>query len=191
MSLARPGRVGAPLKLGDCLAPEPRTLCGVSMHPRPQTRSPAAPHQRQRACRTKLKSRVQLADGSWGERIPAWTKWATQEWNEILFNGVFYEPEQKGEPGVYEEGKEYVFKYPRPQRPRSLRVYECHVGMSSEEPKVNTYLEFRDEMIPRIRKLGYNCIQIMAIQVRHPLIPSGRCACAAGTCSGSVGRALH
>lgn len=120
------------------------------------------------ACRTKLKARVQLADGSWAERIPAWTKWATQEWNEILFNGVYYQPEEKGEPGVFDPEKEYVFKYPRPQRPRSLRIYECHVGMSSEEPKVNSYLEFRDDMIPRIRKLGYNCIQIMAIQVRRP-----------------------
>ena len=36
--------------------------------------------------------------------------------------------------------------------------------MSSEEPKVNSYLEFRRDMLPRIRKLGYNAIQIMAIQ---------------------------
>ena len=49
-------------------------------------------------------------------------------------------------------------------RPRSLRIYECHVGMSSNEPKVNSYLEFKNEMLPRIRKLGYNAIQIMAIQ---------------------------
>jgi 1,4-alpha-glucan branching enzyme len=29
---------------------------------------------------------------------------------------------------------------------------------------VNSYLEFRKDMLPRIRKLGYNAIQIMAIQ---------------------------
>jgi 1,4-alpha-glucan branching enzyme len=46
-----------------------------------------------------------------------------------------------------------------------MRIYECHVGMSSEEEKVNSYLEFKEDMIPRIRKLGYNTIQIMAIQV--------------------------
>ena len=71
--------------------------------------------------------------------------------------------------GVYDENKSYTFKYPRPKRPRALRVYECHVGMSTEEEKVNSYLEFRDEMVPRIRSLGYNTIQIMAIQVRHPM----------------------
>lgn len=29
---------------------------------------------------------------------------------------------------------------------------------------MNSYLEFRRDMLPRIRKLGYNAIQIMAIQ---------------------------
>ena len=36
--------------------------------------------------------------------------------------------------------------------------------MSSEEPKVNSYLEFRKDMLPRVRALGYNAIQIMAVQ---------------------------
>jgi len=29
---------------------------------------------------------------------------------------------------------------------------------------VNSYLEFARDMLPRIRSLGYNCVQIMAIQ---------------------------
>lgn len=33
-----------------------------------------------------------------------------------------------------------------------------------QEPKINSYLEFKREMLPRIRQLGYNAIQIMAIQ---------------------------
>lgn len=49
-------------------------------------------------------------------------------------------------------------------RPSNLRIYECHIGMSSKEPKINSYVEFKDEMLPRIRRLGYNAIQIMAIQ---------------------------
>ena len=36
--------------------------------------------------------------------------------------------------------------------------------MSSEEPKVNSYLEFRKDLLPRVRSLGYNAIQIMAVQ---------------------------
>jgi 1,4-alpha-glucan branching enzyme len=120
--------------------------------------SSAIPH------RTKIKCRVETISGSWVEKIPAWIKWATQEWNEVLFNGVYWEPPEVGAPGEVHPDKKYTFKYPRPPRPRALRIYECHVGMSSEEPKVNSYLEFRKDMLPRIRKLGYNAIQIMAIQ---------------------------
>lgn len=36
--------------------------------------------------------------------------------------------------------------------------------MSSTEPKINTYAEFRDDVLPRIKKLGYNAVQLMAIQ---------------------------
>jgi 1,4-alpha-glucan branching enzyme len=55
-----------------------------------------------------------------------------QEWNEIQFNGVYYEPPFKGIPGEIpaDENTAYTFKYPRPPRPRALRIYECHVGMS-------------------------------------------------------------
>nr|BAF98234.1 starch branching enzyme II [Parachlorella kessleri] len=114
--------------------------------------------------RTKVKLRLETAYGEWVERIPAWIKWATQEWNEVQFNGVYYQPPQVGAPGEIDPNKSYTFKYPRPARPRALRIYECHVGMSSQEPKVNSYLEFKEEVLPRIRSLGYNAIQIMAIQ---------------------------
>ena len=61
-----------------------------------------------------------------------------QEWNEIQFNGVYYEPPEAGAPGeVPTFETSYTFQYPRPKRPENLRIYECHVGMSSEEPKVS------------------------------------------------------
>jgi 1,4-alpha-glucan branching enzyme len=87
--------------------------------------------------RCKIKCRLEGANGSWIERIPAWVKWATQEWNEIQFNGVHWQPEQIGAPGELHTDKTYTFKYPRPPKPRALRIYECHVGMSSAEPKIN------------------------------------------------------
>ncbi|GFR43347.1 hypothetical protein Agub_g4269 [Astrephomene gubernaculifera] len=120
--------------------------------------SPALRH------RCRVKCRLESAEGRWLERIPAWIKWATQEWNEILFNGVYWDPPESGAPGEIAPDKKYVFKYPRPPRPRALRIYECHVGMSSQQPKINSYLEFRRDVLPRVRALGYNAIQIMAIQ---------------------------
>ena len=58
---------------------------------------------------------------------------ATQEWNEVQFNGVYYEPPRKAAPGVVPTSPDesYQFAYPRPKRPRALRIYECHIGMSS------------------------------------------------------------
>ena len=49
----------------------------------------------------------------------------------------------------------------------SLYIYEAHVGMSQEEGKVGSYREFADYVLPRVKKSGYNTIQLMAI-MEHP-----------------------
>lgn len=49
----------------------------------------------------------------------------------------------------------------------SLYIYEAHVGMAQEEGKVGTYKEFADLVLPRVKKSGYNTIQLMAI-MEHP-----------------------
>ncbi len=46
-------------------------------------------------------------------------------------------------------------------------IYECHIGMAQEDGKVGSYDEFRKNILPRIKKAGYNTIQIMAI-MEHP-----------------------
>jgi len=45
------------------------------------------------------------------------------------------------------------------------------VGISSTEPKVASYDHFRIDVLPRIAKLGYNTIQLMAI-MEHPYYAS-------------------
>lgn len=46
-------------------------------------------------------------------------------------------------------------------------IYECHIGMAQEKEAVGTYAEFTENILPRIKELGYNTIQIMAI-MEHP-----------------------
>lgn len=46
-------------------------------------------------------------------------------------------------------------------------IYECHVGMAQEKGAVGSYKEFTENILPRIKALGYNTIQIMAI-MEHP-----------------------
>ena len=48
-----------------------------------------------------------------------------------------------------------------------LFIYESHVGMATEEYRVGTYREFADNVLPRVKELGYNTIQLMAI-MEHP-----------------------
>ena len=49
----------------------------------------------------------------------------------------------------------------------SLYIYEAHVGMAQEEGRIGTYREFADLILPRVKKAGYNTIQLMAI-MEHP-----------------------
>src|SRR5690606_9107360 len=46
-------------------------------------------------------------------------------------------------------------------------IYECHVGMAQEKPGVGTYREFEENTLHRIKKAGYNTIQLMAV-MEHP-----------------------
>lgn len=48
-----------------------------------------------------------------------------------------------------------------------LFIYESHIGMAQEKEGVGTYREFRENVLPRIKDLGYNAIQIMAV-AEHP-----------------------
>ena len=48
-----------------------------------------------------------------------------------------------------------------------LFIYESHVGMATEEYRVGTYREFADNVLPRVKYLGYNTVQLMAI-MEHP-----------------------
>ncbi|GAM22439.1 hypothetical protein SAMD00019534_056140 [Acytostelium subglobosum LB1] len=104
------------------------------------------PHQ------SKIKIYVQLENGSWDFRIPAWINRVEQTKENPVFDGVFWNPKQK-----------YVWKHKSPKPPVSLRIYEAHVGMSSEHPEISTYNNFRKYVLPQIKELGYNCVQLMAI----------------------------
>jgi 1,4-alpha-glucan branching enzyme len=54
--------------------------------------------------------------------------------------------------------KNYAFKHPHPLKPERLRIYECHVGISSDEPKIASYSHFARNVLPRIEALGMSWI---------------------------------
>ncbi len=96
-------------------------------------------------------------DGGEGERIPAWCQRVVQDEETKIFSAQVWNPKQPY------EFKKKTFKANK----SPLLIYECHVGMSQDAEKVGTYREFKDNVLPRVKKAGYNCIQVMAIQ-EHP-----------------------
>jgi len=106
---------------------------------------------------SKVKFRMQKGDGSWVDRIPAWIKYAIVDANifAAYYDGVYWDPPAS---------EKYKFKNPRPEKPVAPRIYEAHVGMSSKDPRVASYREFADEVLPRIKANHYNTVQLMAVQ---------------------------
>ena len=94
--------------------------------------------------------------GGEGERIPAYANRVVQDENTKVFSAQVWAPEPY---------KWKVKKFEPDTKP--LLIYECHIGMAQEREGVGTYAEFRDLVLPRIARDGYNAIQIMAIQ-EHP-----------------------
>ena len=108
-------------------------------------------------------------EGGHGERIPAYARYVTQDETTKLFSACVWAPE-----------KEYGWKNKdvvstsssgegaaSPLGVAGPLIYEAHVGMASEEGRVATYAEFRDNMLPRIKRAGYNTVQLMAV-MEHP-----------------------
>ncbi|CAE6449752.1 unnamed protein product [Rhizoctonia solani] len=104
---------------------------------------------------SKVKISMVLPNGERIERLPAWIKRVTQDLSvSPVYDARFWNPPAD---------QTYKFKNPRPPKVTSARIYEAHVGISSPEPRVATYKEFTANVLPRIKNLGYNVIQLMAV----------------------------
>ena len=102
---------------------------------------------------------VVVRDGQEFERIPTYATRVVQEMENIQWVAQIHEMQPF----------KWTDKDFKPQK--NLYIYECHIGMAQEEGKVGTYEEFRVNVLPRIRDLGYNTLQIMAI-MEHPYYAS-------------------
>ncbi|MEX0776619.1 MAG: alpha-amylase family glycosyl hydrolase [Phycisphaeraceae bacterium] len=101
--------------------------------------------------------KVHVGSGLGGmDRIPAYIKRVTQVPNGPDFVGHYWNAPQP-----------YHWQHQSPKLDGGLRIYEAHVGMAQEEGKVGSFDEFRTNVLPHIKDLGYNAIQLMAIQ-EHP-----------------------
>ncbi|KAK9446655.1 glycoside hydrolase superfamily [Limtongia smithiae] len=112
---------------------------------------PAIPHG------SKVKIAMTLPSGAVVDRLPAWIKRVTQDLSvSPVYDAVFWNP-----PTPYQWKHDGYTRSAR--HPASARIYEAHIGISTSELRVGTYTEFTRDTLPRIHKLGYNVIQLMAI----------------------------
>lgn len=95
-------------------------------------------------------------EGGSGERIPTHARRCVQDEYTKIFSAQVWEPEQP-----------YRMKHLQPVKEKYPLIYEAHIGMSTEHRRVSSFTEFRLFVLPRIVDLGYNTIQLMAIQ-EHP-----------------------
>ena len=94
--------------------------------------------------------------GGGAERLPAYVTRTVQDPHTKSFCAQVWDP-----------ANPYVWKNKKPgKRPHPL-IYECHIGMATEEEKVGTFEEFRQNVLPQVAELGYDTLQIMALQ-EHP-----------------------
>lgn len=89
------------------------------------------------------------------DRIPVYIRRVVQDKETHGFSGQVWSPPK------------FQWKHTAPKAIKAPRIYEAHVGMATEEQRVGTYREFADEVLPRISKLGYNVVQLMAV-AEHP-----------------------
>ncbi len=95
--------------------------------------------------------------GGEGYRIPSYAQYVIQDKKTHDFSASVWSP---GEDFSWTDA-DFT-----PNNKQPL-IYEAHVGMSGDREAVSTYRQFTAEVLPRIAKLGYNTIQLMAIQ-EHP-----------------------
>ena len=121
-----------------------------------------------------LKVLVQSSIGE-QERIPIYINRVVQNEDNKDFAGVFWTSRRDVTPVASNNNTPVTSNNNNPVASNNntpvahspLFIYESHIGMAQETETVGTYKEFKENILPRIKELGYNAIQLMAV-AEHP-----------------------
>ena len=89
----------------------------------------------------------------------------TQQYIQI--NAFSHSPTFESLIHIQSETSKYKFKHPHINNKTGLKIYETHIGIAQKEKCIGTYSNFTKNILPYIKNIGYNCIQIMGI-LEHP-----------------------
>jgi 1,4-alpha-glucan branching enzyme len=109
-------------------------------------------------------------DNGWHDRIPAYARRVVQNDETKDYTAQFWNP-----PPFFwgDDEKKRTFLRDTPLKDGGcgektpLLIYEAHVGMAQEREGVGSYVEFTENILPRIAAEGYNTLQLMAV-AEHP-----------------------
>ncbi|MDU6063702.1 MAG: alpha amylase C-terminal domain-containing protein [Anaerococcus sp.] len=105
--------------------------------------------------KSRIKVMVDYGD-SFQDRIPLFARRVERDEN-LDFSAILENPRKKF------KWTDEKFKI----KNQDLLIYEAHIGMAEEKEEVGSYKDFEKNILPRIKKEGYNTIQLMAI-AEHP-----------------------
>ncbi|KAK2970941.1 hypothetical protein RJ640_004733, partial [Escallonia rubra] len=91
------------------------------------------------------------------ERVPAWATYVLPDADGKQAFAVHWEPPPE---------HAYYWKHNHPKVPKSLRIYECHIGISGLEQKISSFNNFTEKVLPHVKEAGYNAIQLIGV-VEH------------------------
>ena len=108
------------------------------------------------ALKHKQRVKIQVTKGKETfDRMPAYIRRAVQNPETYQFDGQIWDPPV---PFQWTDGGYGKRKISPPF------IYEAHIGMAQEKEAVGTYREFADFNLEYIRDMGYNTVQLMAVQ---------------------------
>lgn len=102
------------------------------------------------------------SQGKTSDHIPLYIHRIVQDKTDHSFCGQIWIPD---------EPFQWTDESFKPQTNIPPYIYEAHVGMATEQERIGTYDEFTRDVLPRVKRDGYNTIQLMAI-MEHPYYAS-------------------
>ncbi|XP_018431642.1 PREDICTED: 1,4-alpha-glucan-branching enzyme [Nanorana parkeri] len=117
---------------------------------------------------SKIKVVIKSKSGEVIYRISPWAKYVIQEEKSVVYDWVHWEPAHP-----------YKQQHEHPRRPKSVRIYEAHVGIASPEGKIASYKNFTYNVLPKIKDLDNlgRSSRMGLLSVHMQFIPRPKHAC--------------
>ncbi|CAK8689215.1 unnamed protein product [Clavelina lepadiformis] len=103
---------------------------------------------------SELKLFIETEQQQTVQRISPWATYVVGGEKDEIFKWMFWNPPRS---------QVFFSTNNRPQKPIRLRIYEAHIGISSDRCEVASYRQFTENVLLRVNDLGFNCVLLMAI----------------------------